>query len=52
MEKQEKEEFEVKKKVYTSPEFKEYGTFSERTRGTGNPALDIDNGQYYEGRPS
>lgn len=40
-------EFEIKKKVYSSPNVKEYGTFSEYTKGTFNGQGNPDGQQYY-----
>lgn len=39
--------FDIIKKVYNTPELKEYGTFSEYTKGSFNGQGEADGQQYY-----
>ena len=52
METRENRDFVVKKKQYSKPEFKRYGSFSERTKGLGKHGPQADNISYYHGVPS
>lgn len=52
MTKKKSKEFEVKKKTYTSPLFREYGSFSEKTKGDGFLGPESDGTVYYGNNPS
>ena len=40
-------EFEIKKKKYSTPALKKYGTFSEMTKGNGFQGQDADGQTYF-----
>lgn len=52
MAKNKSKKFKVKKKTYTTPLFREYGPFSEKTKGEGFFGQEADGQSYYDGAHS